>query len=212
MGKTKSKSKPSKAKIPRGPVYRPEDKYYTTNNLGPDTIDWLGKTYPLTVGIPLGDKNDERDGMKIDARSLKLRMYFDKAISGGPSTIRMVVFQDRDNRRGAEPSPAQLFQADPVASTGLLAPMADFNRLNKSRFKILKDSLITLTDTIPSKHKTVTLSIKSKNVLTWSPITGNENEGGNNHIYVIFISSSNGSDFENQDTVRFISRLKYYDS
>lgn len=159
--------------------------------------------YALSA-IAQGDTDITRDGLKIKAKSIQVKgqVYMDNAIQS--STVRCVIFCDRNYENGVPPTCAQLFESGYFGTPS--APYSMRNRKERERFDIIYDKLFTLNNT---GANTLPFNIYKRlnKVITYSSTSNSDY--GKNQLWMAWISGQAEAD---KPTVNCVNRLSFTDS
>lgn len=169
----------------------------------PDRDGSSSDMYALSA-VPQGDTDITRDGLKIKMRSIQVKgqIYQNSAIQS--STVRCLIFYDKNYENGVPPTCADLLEAGVFGTNE--APYAMRNRKTRERFRVIYDKLFTLNNT---GANTLPFNIyrRLSNIGSYSS-TGAA-DYGKNMLWMCWIS---GQSVTQKPNVQVVTRLSFTDS
>lgn len=172
----------------------PEYKFLeATNTVTPSNT---GSVQPISI-ITQGDQNTMRSGNEIKVTSILIRATVSKGASATASKLRMILFSDVSSN-GAVPALADLLQTADVN--------APLNRVNGTRFKIIKDWSYVLDSDDPKKNLYFFKKVQHHiHYLTTDNTNGSLGQGP---IYLAFVSDES----TNVPQVAYSTRMRFLDN
>lgn len=172
----------------------PEYKFLeATNTVTPTNT---GSVQPVSI-ITQGDQNTMRSGNEIKVTSILIRATLSRNTAATASKVRMILFSDVSSN-GAVPALVDLLQTANQDSP--------VNRVNGTRFKILKDWSYILDADNPKKNLYMFKKVQHHiHYLTTDNTNGSLGQGP---IYLAFISDES----TNAPTISYYSRMRFLDN
>jgi len=169
----------------------------------PDRDGSATNMYALSA-VAQGDTDITRDGLKIKMKSIQIKGQVYQDLDVQSSTVRCLVFIDRNYENGVPPTCAQLLENGYFGTPS--APYSMRNRKERERFKVIYDKLFTLNkdgaNTLPFN-----IYRRLSNVGTYAGTTNSEY--GKNMVWMCWMSGQADID---KPTVNCVTRLAYTDS
>lgn len=125
----------------------------------PFTVDWTGAVFPVSAVISQGQGPYNRIGREVLIKYVTIQgkvTYNPGATLGGSNTVRFLVFIDRSQQLGLDPSPSVVLE-----TTGsVISPYSRYLRGELGRFQFLRDFKLNLTTQYPTRDFKINLSFK----------------------------------------------------
>jgi len=183
------------SKLERGPEVKVLD---LNQNL--TTVGTTGQIVNLAL-LAQGDTNITRDGNKIVAKKIDIRIKMTKGVVT-LDTLRVVIFVDKE-QHGADPGLTDLMTSSAVDS---------FYNINQSqRFRILKDMTVVISadDTgagADNVYRIFTINLRNMPI-HYIGAGANDADAGKNHLYLFVVAVENTT----KTAFRVFSRLYFQD-
>lgn len=161
-----------------------EKKIWNTNNALSPASPSIGGTLTDLSAVTLGDGATNRDGLQIEPYSFKVRM--DAVVADTYNRIRVIFFQWLEDDTSNPPTMADILRFEAADAHQYNSQLQIQNFSTGSRYKILKDFVITLDVDKPTanyilkfkKHKLKDIYFTDGQTTGW------------NHLYLLLISDS----------------------
>ncbi len=192
MGKALAMAKSNRRKI----NMQMEEKHWPLNTQAITTAT-IGAVYPLSR-IAVGDTDTARDGNKITAKRLRVRIHSIGDILS--RFVRFIIFVDH-----------QQHGADPTVTDVLINPLYNSNLEihNKGRFRILMDRTMRLSGvaTDYDSYKQMVYDRRLSFPISYISDAGDEPSQGKNCVFLLVISQTIGT----ANKITYDSLLDYVD-
>lgn len=179
-----------------------ERKFHTITNA--QNVGWDGTYRILLTGVSQGDTATTRDGNSILLKTLYVKGLITMDTTVSTTFLRFYLILDTQQCEGTSPSFTDIFESTLISSSS--APLANLNRQNAGRFKILYTKGYNLS-AVSIRNQSFSIYKKFyKHHLTFND-AGTHDKG---HIYAFAISDQSGAG--NPPEIRATSRVTYYDN